>query len=576
MGKDDSEYNAHINDLAKRKSGEILTSSNYTDEDALLFAELSYVKFETVIKEEDKKGLSEQQRTIKENMPLQDYCKEMIKYTDDENKKDLLKGICENPRYKNCTIGNYESVLNHTEQWAAVTVDLNDGQKKAVISMRGTDATPIGWSEDFELAFSMETDAQKSAKNYIEDYLESNEDYSVFLAGHSKGGNDIIRAFTALTKEFRDRIVRLNNFDGPGLLPEVIGENSDAYFELEDKLINYVPQDSMIGMLLYDHCKINYIYSDAESAFMEHDAHSWVINKDGKLVLTEQTTKSKLINNILDRTLMSCTQEERKNIWALIKDLGLADVIAYKDDEKKKKEALASVCMKIANYDDIEQGKKEVVIKIASTACFSALYDSWYKPAGEKIEEEREKFNSDMSILELETITLLTLMLSKDNDTEGSVGKLIDNKVLKTAQLLFDNMKETGNQLFDGLKYSLTGGGSFKTYSKEKINVNYGILSSAVTKLKEIQSKIETLDDKLDELYDCLHCWELEDKMDVAATDFDMTGSTLIQNIAANLLNSGNDWEITACSNYLNAIISQLKENEYLLNAKAGQVGAKS
>lgn len=597
--------NIHINEVLNNTADgkEAITASNYTDEDALAFAELSYVKFENVTAVQHTEDLSAKQLAsaqeehasgaIKDGMSLQEYCYTMEKYTDDEAKKALLRGIENNPRYENCTIGNFDARLSDTEQWAAITIDFGDNSNTSVIAFRGTDGTTIGWSEDFELAYSMGTDAQLSSNRYLTDYLTNHEDANVYLAGHSKGGNDSIYAYTTLGEELRNRVLQVNNFDGPGLMPEVLGKYSDAYYELQDKLIVYAPEDSVIGMLLCDHFQVNYVKNDSESFMWEHDAQTWLIGDDGKLIRTQQSDISKMINKTLDETILSCNADERKNIVDVLDALGIPATIAKRDfltedekarldfahsidyamesnkighlgmggtpdyavltgDKKGLLESITYASIMIDRYNNLSPDQKETMIKVVSTAYFTILYEDYLKPIREKADEMKTTFNTVINTMEMAM-----------NGTSTS----------SACIMLLEGIRSIGNQILDGVKSLTTlGTGSSKVYAKDVINVNYGILDNVVSNLKSTQRLIRGLDSKLDDLYDCLYSWELIDKGTVAGTDFGMTGSSTIQNIATNLFNSGSDWEVTACSNYLSAVVSQLKEKERLLNTKASQL----
>ena len=72
------------------------------------------------------------------------------------------------------------------EQFSAITFHLSDTLH--YIAYRGTDATVIGWKEDFNLSFSKDIPSQHSALRYAEQIARISRG-TLILGGHSKGGN---------------------------------------------------------------------------------------------------------------------------------------------------------------------------------------------------------------------------------------------------------------------------------------------------------------------------------------------------------------------------------------------------
>lgn len=308
-----------------------LTEDNLNATDQLVFSQLSYVKFE--------------EHNITGPMSLRDYANEMLQYVPETDgnaaQRELLEAVSNSPRYENCVIDNMDSIQVESgpdrEQWAAITVMINDGSDAAVVAMRGTDGTAEGWAEDFELAYSDGTNAQKSSQQYLEQYVKTH-DGNIYLTGHSKGGNDCIYAYIASSEEVRERIVRVDNFDGPGVMGEVADKYADGYAELDDKMTTYCPQDSIIGQLLNDHSNIVYVKSDGNLSNVDipilnqHDAYTWRLDDEGEFIYTEQTAFSVYVNDLLDRTLSDLTPDERQNVMAALDKYGLYALIADDKD----------------------------------------------------------------------------------------------------------------------------------------------------------------------------------------------------------------------------------------------------
>lgn len=206
----------------------------------------------------------------------------------------LLELVAQCPRYKNIKIGNflgkyveYKEKSNFYEQFAAVTYTLEDGTK--VVNFRGTDATLAGWKEDLDLSWSKTIPAQEDAIKYLEKIYNSNPNAKYIVTGHSKGGN--LAQYSAFclsskNKNFMKSVDRVYNYDGPGLNKDTISAiGNDVFDSMSKKLINFIPQSSMIGRILSETSRSKFIcvYSSVQKStdvFGQHDALTWNIAYD--------------------------------------------------------------------------------------------------------------------------------------------------------------------------------------------------------------------------------------------------------------------------------------------------------
>lgn len=284
-----------------RGNQSVLFAGNYAPEDALVLAQLSYMKFEAVY------GCHYDGAFVS----MEQYASELLRRmkTDDGDDRRLLEAIARGPRYQGCTLGRF-AAESEQSQWAALTLHMNDFFGSAVIAMRGTDGTALGWTEDFQLLYEEEgTKAQKLSA----EYLESSPQHSLFLTGHSKGGNNVTSAFVMARAAARERVVRVDNFDGPGVNEKFRDRFAEGYVQLAGRLNNFYPQDSVIGLLLNDNPgKIFYVESSmAEGILHEHDPYNWQFDGNNQFRYTTQSGLSKIIDELLDTTVSALTQWER-------------------------------------------------------------------------------------------------------------------------------------------------------------------------------------------------------------------------------------------------------------------------
>lgn len=301
-----------------------LTEVNYNEVDALILAQLSYFPFEHIFKD---------YKTLKIALP--EFASEIMKlpnfteaYSEDE--RTFVRELINSKRYAGCVIHQMQAITTADTQWAAFSVDINR-VGTSIIAMRGTDGTAVGWKEDFRLAHNiMGTGAQLESFRY----LKNSESKRIYMTGHSKGGSNVSSAYVMCNPYIRDKVVRIDNFDGPGVNPEFAGNYSDGYEELNQKLHNFYPQDSVIGLLLQDNPgKVSFIKSVVREAyarnpvFGQHDPFSWVV-KGNRFVKTEQTCASEFGNQILDDVIMKTTNIQRYYLIQFLERIGLPDIIA--------------------------------------------------------------------------------------------------------------------------------------------------------------------------------------------------------------------------------------------------------
>ncbi len=277
---------------------------SFNDVDSLVLASLAYGKWEGIIPSGKSKSIT-----------LEEACELYIeKYKNANLKKEdwlfpktykMIKQLKDCKRYNLARIYNWQEIVSKECQFAAMTIRLDNGL--TYISYKGTDSSVIGWQEDFELTYKYPIPSQTEARNYINKTLTI-LDRKVMLGGHSKGGNLAMYAYLNIDPRYRNRIKKVYNFDGPGFLKDVY---ESIYFkEMIPKLVMYVPEESVFGMLLYN--GPYKVTKSSNSGVMAHEGYSWEVFGTK---LTKGTIKSKstrLHKNVLS-FLSKMTIEEKKD-----------------------------------------------------------------------------------------------------------------------------------------------------------------------------------------------------------------------------------------------------------------------
>ena len=235
---------------------------------------------------------------------------------------ELLNTISSSPRFRNCHIYQYRDILIPEEetQFAAVTFLLDDGS--GFIAFRGTDYSITGWKEDFNMSFQDTVPAQRLALEYT---LEIAEKLLIplRLCGHSKGGNLAMFAAIQSPEILRKRILGVYNNDGPGFR-EYITQNP-AYLEMVPRLHTYVPQSSVIGMLL-EHEEPYTVIKSKQLGILQHELYTWELSGPEFITMQETTPDSRFLDLTIKNWLNEMPVEDRNEVVdAIFSILGAGD-----------------------------------------------------------------------------------------------------------------------------------------------------------------------------------------------------------------------------------------------------------
>ena len=222
----------------------------------------------------------------------------------------LLEAIRDSERFGTLRLTGYVNRFDPDvqEQFSAITFLPPAGA--AFVAFRGTDSSVVGWKEDFNMSFSGEVPAQGAALDYIV-RAASALCVPVVLGGHSKGGNLAVYAGVFAPKAVQERIVCVYNFDGPGFNEQVIA--SEEFHQIDMRIHTFVPQSSLIGILLWHAEPFIVVRSDAGGLF-QHNPYSWQLMGGRFIVLPERTRESRLAEETIKSWLSTLDHEERRRV----------------------------------------------------------------------------------------------------------------------------------------------------------------------------------------------------------------------------------------------------------------------
>lgn len=226
---------------------------------------------------------------------------------DDEK---LINALCLSPRFSNLEYFFYENKIDRELelQFSAVTVKI--APMLYYVAFRGTDDTLVGWKEDLNMSFTFPVPAQALAKDYL-DRVASRLRGKIICGGHSKGGNLAVYAATFCKKKIQGRIIRVENFDGPGFDGRMLGRSE--YISVRERIRTYVPKSSIVGMLL-SHEEEYIIVDSTYNGILQHDTYSWVVERDHFKYLEKVTDSSRFLDVTLKEWLQGISYEKRERV----------------------------------------------------------------------------------------------------------------------------------------------------------------------------------------------------------------------------------------------------------------------
>ena len=343
----------------------------FSEIDALVLTELEYLPLEKVVPSDEN---GENFVTVKE---IAEYMQEHKQELFDENpmmiteeRHEVSQVIADAPRFQSLKFFGVVSEWDKdtTKQFAAVTVEVEPSVRLVVF--RGTDETLIGWKEDFLMTYSPLVAAQTDAKEYLAKQA-SLFDGDLMVSGHSKGGNLAIYAAATQEEDVQLRIVDIFCFDSPGLYRSVL--ETKGYQNIVPLAMRYIPQDSLVGLMLESEVPYVIVKSNATGA-MQHSAMTWEI-EDGQFIKMEKLTKNSQLNDqTFKKWTESVSDEELELFWNVFFELLFSVGIDTVNDLYGQFMHYVQEFLKAAG--DMDEEKRELLTRIA-LLLVSTRFEVW-------------------------------------------------------------------------------------------------------------------------------------------------------------------------------------------------------
>ena len=296
---------ANIFDYLKWRGDLTFTQDPPNAVDALIFSSLTYIRYGGLVESDPHKPVYLRD-AAEAYFALEDH-EERVRVRND---LDLLHAAAASARFGYTKLYLYRDMFipEQETQFAAMTFLLDDGS--AFLAFRGTDYSLVGWKEDFNMSFQQTVPAQRLAVQYTRE-VAAEHTAPLRLGGHSKGGNLAVFAAARSSPMVQERILEVYNQDGPGFTEYMMGD--PGYLAMVPRIKTYIPQSSVIGMLL-EHEEPYTVIRSKSVGLLQHDPYSWELVGKNFIPVQEITENSQFVDATIKTWFASMTNQERNQL----------------------------------------------------------------------------------------------------------------------------------------------------------------------------------------------------------------------------------------------------------------------
>lgn len=324
----------------------------FNEIDALIVALLSYVPYDELGLTKGKTKAEDVLKLINNYYPPHGTSERRIKHL------HLLEDFCKSKRYGDAVFAFFRKERDalNDKQFQAICISFNHN---LYVSFCGTDATTLGWKEDFNMSFLETVPSEVEAAKYVNFIASKFWFKKIYLLGHSKGGRLAITAAKNLKN--KNRLGSIYSFDGPNFPPSCYNQD---YKEIDSHVHSYAPNESIIGRLMPEY-RAKKIICSTNSLLMQHDAYSWLVDGSSFVYAHQYSDKSTRIVKTINHTLTTY-DDETKSLFVE----SLFDILDRLDVEKlpSEKELLAFFALRLPfirrEWKNTPKEKRDVIKKI--------------------------------------------------------------------------------------------------------------------------------------------------------------------------------------------------------------------
>ena len=345
-----------IFDYLKEVTYDSIYDRPFKELDVLALTELTYLPFGHIVPQGDTTNIEVR---LSDAAELVD---RTTNFTVSHQHLQLVDELAISKRFKNIKLLNYvdEYDPDVQKQFAAMTYRLT--LDLYLVVFRGTDDTLIGWKEDFHMTYMDHVPAQKRAASYLRNVMKEFPKGRFLVAGHSKGGNLAAYACSYLPDDLFERVDAIYSYDAPGLNKAII--ETQSYQRTSPKIRRFVPQGSIVGMMLEVPEPTTIVKSRAFGGFAQHDAFTWDTMDLSFVTVTETSPDSQQTDETLKQWVREVPDSQLKKFFdtffGLFLDAGITSINDLTDFKQ-----LAKAKEILQNAQDLDPTEREMLERLA-------------------------------------------------------------------------------------------------------------------------------------------------------------------------------------------------------------------
>ena len=289
----------------------------FCEADNLVFCKLSYMPLENVVGRD----------LTKEPVLFSEAAKKMLDYN---NGQHPIQGL-----FIGADVAKLTTLLGKTKRYGALrlvgcigidepspavqfgvqTFILPDGT--LVIPFRGTNDSLYGWKEDLDIFVKKNIPSYQLGLDYLAAAAKQFPDAPIIICGHSKGGNVALYTAMHTPSAIKARIRAVYNNDGPGFW-DYRYLDTPNYTELLSRYHHFVPDASLIGLMLAHDEDYEVVRSYGKRWIAQHDIAGWKLEDKTLLRAPELTKTGKMTDLFLHAFLLGMSEAQAAGLDRLM------------------------------------------------------------------------------------------------------------------------------------------------------------------------------------------------------------------------------------------------------------------
>ena len=341
-------------------------ASPFNPVDNIILSQLTYLTLDDIVPgPEEKEGITIELaiRIYREKLNSPEGVKQTSFFKDDPK---LIETLAASRRFGKCHLFGYVNHVDINREIQFSALGINTTDKMSFIAYRGTDVSIVGWKENFNMSFKEVIPSQIEAAKYLKK-MASRIKGRFRVGGHSKGGNLAIYAAANCGKNIQRRITNIYSNDAPGFNEKFL--SSAGFISIKNKIISYVPQESIIGMI-FKHKYNNIIIKSSQTGILQHDLYSWEVTHNDLVHAGNLTVSSRFVNNTLHSWIDNLDNARReKFIETIYRVFSSAEIKSIHEIETSW---FTSVGKILKSLNDVDAPTKKIIRQIIEELLRSA------------------------------------------------------------------------------------------------------------------------------------------------------------------------------------------------------------